>query len=49
MATVAGLLHHLIDHAPGLSDTNRQEYHEAVDEVVAEAMPAPEEQAPEGQ
>lgn len=46
MATVAELLHHLIDHAPGLSDTNRQEYREAVDQ---EMPAAEEEQAPEGQ
>lgn len=51
MATVAGLLHHLIDHAPALSETNRQEYHDVIDQEMpaAEEEQAEEEQAPEGQ
>lgn len=52
MATLAGLLHHLVRHAPGLSDVNRQEYHDLIDqaEEASPAAPAPQEPAPsEGQ
>lgn len=33
MATVKQVLHHLVSHAPGLSDVQRLEFHEAVEET----------------
>ena len=30
MATLEDVLHHLVAHTPGLSDENRQEFHDAI-------------------
>lgn len=49
MPTIAGLLHHLTSHAPGLSETNRQEYHDLIDRLGGDLEPAPEPEAPEAQ
>lgn len=40
MATLADLLHHLVRHAPELSETNKQEYHDLIDDMAA-SEPAP--------
>lgn len=34
MSSIPQLLHHLVDHAPGLSEENRKEYHEVIVEQL---------------
>lgn len=43
MASMNELLHHLVKHTTGISDDNRQEFHDLVDEE----HPAPEAEEPE--
>lgn len=47
MATIADVLRHLVHHAPGLSEHNRAEFLDAVDEHEAAAAPPEPEAAPE--
>ena len=53
MAVIAEVLHYLVTHAPGLSDINRQEFHDALDEAGFEEPkpdpPAEPAEAPAGQ
>lgn len=42
MAGIGDVLRHLVRHAPGLSEENRQEFLSAVDEAHPEPEPEPE-------
>lgn len=39
MATLVDVLHHLVTHAPNLSDENRAEFHAAVNELEEDDAP----------